>query len=338
MDINKILKPFDNLLKSLNENKIILILILILLGIYYTYYNNNIVENSISLFDNELFKFSLFVLITYISSSNPAIGIALAIIMLVSLQAITYLKIKREFDIDIKKMESEINLDKEKFELIEPADMSYLDDEYLTNPLNKINQLSPPINFNLKFITPNDLSYQMINQGKTLLNSSYDLEHDLENRYDNREQQIVNETKRNGIELVDSGLNRLQNSDQGEYNYSKNLNFDSDTPDKFVKYTKLMDKKNLSNPLINASFNQLLYNYDMLVNKKLNPKDFDLQLEKVYMSEFDLLQNIYKCKKKNYTDEKQKIIENMINEILNLPKQYKNKLFLKLEQLYLTMT
>jgi hypothetical protein len=184
MDINKILKPFDNLLKSLNENKIILIVILILLGIYYTYYNNNIVENSISLFDNELFKFSLFVLITYISSSNPAIGIALAIIMLVSLQVITYLKIKREFDIDIKKMESEINLDKEKFELIEPADMSYLDDEYLTNPLNKINQLSPPINFNLKFTTPNDLSYQMINQGKTLLNSSYDLEHDLENRYE----------------------------------------------------------------------------------------------------------------------------------------------------------
>ncbi len=338
MDINKILEPFDNLLKSINENKILLILVLVLLGIYYTYNSNNIVEHSIFLFDNEIFKFTLFILITYISSSNPAIGIGLAIIMLVSLQIITYLKLKKEFDIDIKKIESEI--DYEKFSQIEPADISYLDDEYLTNPLTKINQLAPPLNFNLKFTTPTDLSYQMINQGKTLLNDSLDLEKDLENRYDSREQQIAYETKRNGTELVDSGINRLQKADQGEYNYlknnSKNLNFKSNTSNKFLKYSKL-NNNNLSNPLINASFSQLEHNYDLLVNNNLNPKEFDLQLEKVYMSEFDLLQSIYKSNKKNYSIQKQNIIESTINNISNLSKQDKNNLFLKLEQLYLEM-
>lgn len=57
----------------------------------------------------------------------------------------------------------------------------------------------------------------MIKEGKSMLNNSYDLEQDLIKRYDSREQQIVFETKRNGIELVDSGINRLQNADQGEY-------------------------------------------------------------------------------------------------------------------------
>lgn len=340
MEFNKVLEPFDNLLKSINENKILLILILVLLGIYYSY-NNNVVEHCILLFDNEIFKFTLFVLITYISSSSPAIGIALAIIMLVSLQIITYIKLKREFDMDIKKIESEIDLDKEKFSQIEPADISYLDDEYLTNPLIKMNQLAPPINFNLKLTTPNDFAYRMIDQGKTLLNDSYDLEYDLENRYDTREQQIMFETKRNGTELVNSGINRLQKADMGEYGSSKNnlsnIYIKSDVSDKFVKYSKLTERNNLSNPLINASFTQLQYNYNLLTNNKLDSNEFDLQLEKVYMSELDLLQNIYKSNKKNYSKEKQIIIENMINNILGLQKKDRINLFSRLEKLYQEM-
>jgi len=338
MDLNNILKPFDDLLKSINENKTLLILVLILLGIFYTYNNDNIMEHCIFLFDNEIFKFTLFILITYISSSNPAIGIGLAIIMLVSLQIITYLKLKKEFDIDIRKIESEIDLDKEKFSQIEPADISYLDDEYLTNPLTKINELAPPINFNLKFTTPNDLSYQMINQGKSMLNDSYDLEKDSEKRYDTREQQIIYETKRNGTELVDSGLNRLQKGEQGEYNFNNsNSNSNSNSSGKYVKYSKLIEKNNSLNSFVNASYNELLHNYDLLINNQLGQKDFNSQLEKVYMSEFDLLQSIYKSNIKKYSKNKQKNIENIINNISNISKQDKNNLFLKLEQLYLEM-
>lgn len=81
-DMNKILEPFDSILKSINSNKNTLILILILLGIYYVNFNDNIVSNSINLFNNELFKFVVFIFITYISSYSPAIGVSLAIIML----------------------------------------------------------------------------------------------------------------------------------------------------------------------------------------------------------------------------------------------------------------
>jgi hypothetical protein len=333
-DMSKILEPFDNIFKSINSNKNILILILILLGIYYVNYNDNIVEHSINLFNNEIFKFVVFILITYISSYSPAIGISLAIIMLTSLQIITYLKLKKEFEQDIYLIHSENDLDKEKFSQIDPSDISYLDNEFLTNPLEKIKQLAPPINFNLKFITPKELSYQMIKEGKSMLNNSYDLEQDLVKRYDSREQQIVFETKRNGTELVDSGINRLQNANQGEYNFKSNL---SNTPNKFVKYSKLMKKNNLSNSLVDASYNELLYNYNLLVNKQLNQKDFDSQLEKVYMSEFDLLQSIYKLRKSNYSEEKQIKIDTTINHILNLSNEERKKLNIQLEKLYLMM-
>lgn len=115
MDINGILKPLDNLLKSIDTNKNLLLLVLVLLGIYFTYISKyNIVENTMYLFDNEIFKFVLFMIITYVSSSSPAIGIALALIMFVSLQIITYSKLKNELDCDINGIISE-SKDKEKF-------------------------------------------------------------------------------------------------------------------------------------------------------------------------------------------------------------------------------
>lgn len=102
IDLNSISEPLDNLLKSASTNKNILFMILILLGFYFTHeINFNIVENSTYLFDNEMFKFSLFIIISYISSSNPAIGIVLALIIFVSLQIITYSKFKKELNNDI---------------------------------------------------------------------------------------------------------------------------------------------------------------------------------------------------------------------------------------------
>ena len=334
--MTKILEPFDSMLKSINSNKNILILILIILGIYYVNYNDDIVSNSINLFNNEIFKFVIFIFITYISNSSPAIGISLAIIMLTSLQIITYIKFKKEFENDIYLSNVENNNVKEKFSHIEPSDISYLNDEFLNNPLKKINQLAPPINFNLKFTTPTDLSYQMINEGKTMLNNSYDLEQDLVKRYDSREQQIVFETKRNGTELVDSGINRLQNANQGEYNFNNNISY---TPNKFIKYSNLMKKNNSINSLVDASYNEMIYNYNLLITKKLNEKDFDIQLEKVYLSEFDLLQSIYKTRKSSFLEEKQELIEKLITDIKNLsPEEKKNIISNKLEQLNILMT
>ena len=63
---------------------------------------------------------------------------------------------------------------------------------------------------------------QMIKNGKVLVDDSYDLEQDLNKRFDIREQEIAAITKKNGINLINSGLNRLQKSDYGEYNIVNN--------------------------------------------------------------------------------------------------------------------
>lgn len=344
MDINDILKPLDNLLKSIDTNKNLLFLILVLLGIYFTYVSNfNVAVNTMYLFDNEIFKFVLFMIITYVSSSSPAIGIALALIMFVSLQIISYSKLKNELDCDINDIISESESEsksknKEKFSSIEPVDMTYLNDEYLINPLEKINQLAPPINFNLKPITPKELSYQMISKGKNLLNDTFDLEQDLMSRYDTREKQIAFETKRNGTELVDSGINRLQLANHGEYNIN---NYDKSVKsNKFDKYSKLINKinlTNLSNPLIKASYNELIYNYELLANKNFTPTEFELQLEKTYRSELDLLETMYKINKSSYSKEKQELINKLIIDIKNLSHEEKNSFLNKLEQLNMLM-
>lgn len=307
MNINEFLKPVDNLFTSVNENKGTLLLILVLLGIYITQFNEYIVQNTAYLFDNNLFRLIIFVIITYIGSSSPAIGISLAIIMLVSMQIITSMKLKRD-------------LQSEKFSQMNPVDMSYLNDEYLTNPLEMQKDLSPPVGLDLRLTTPTDYYMQMIKKGKVLLDDSYDLEQDLSKRFDIREQQIASITKRNGTELVDSGINRLQKADQGEYNLDELKKLKTN---KFIKYSKLLE--NISNnPSIVASYNELLYNYNKLVSSQLDEKNFNLQLNKVYISELELLETIYKVKKNKICQEKQKIIETEFNKIKQLKAENKD--------------
>lgn len=101
--------------------------------------------------------------------------------------------------------------------------------------------------------------------------------------------------------------------------------------------SNLSNPSNLSDPLIDASYHELLHNYNILVNKQLNQTDFDIQLEKVYMSEFDLLRNIYKLNKLSYSKEKQIKIDTIINKILNLQNEDKKKINIQLEELYLMM-
>lgn len=311
--ITELLKPVDNLFIYLNNNKIILLLILILLGLYTTKFNEYIVENTSYLFDNNLFRFIVFVIITYIAGSSPAIGVSLAIIMLVSMQIVTSLKFKKD-------------LSTEKFSQMNPVDTNYLNEEYLTSPLEMQKDLSPSIGLDLKLVTPTDYYMEMIKKGKILLDDSYDLEQDLSKRNDIREKQIASIAKRNGTELVDSGINRLQKADQGEYNINTNINTDINNKsksNKFIKYSKLLE--NISNnPSIIASYNELLYNYNKLISSSLDEESFNIQLDKVYLSELELLETIYKIKKNKMSDDKQKNIDDELNKIKQLRDDKKN--------------
>ena len=97
--------------------------------IYLFKFNKYIIENTIYLFDNNLFRFIAFIIISYTAGSRPAIGISLAIVMLVSMQIITNLKLKKE-------------LQNENFAPIEPEGISTINDTYLNNPLLKQNSLN----------------------------------------------------------------------------------------------------------------------------------------------------------------------------------------------------
>ena len=96
MIISNFLKTTNDFFISINSNKEILLLILILFGIYLTEFNEYIINNSSYLFDNNLFRLVIFIIISYISGSSPALGVSLAIIMLVSMQIITSIKLKKD--------------------------------------------------------------------------------------------------------------------------------------------------------------------------------------------------------------------------------------------------
>ena len=99
MIIDNILTAFDNFIILLNENKTVLLLILILLGIYLIYFNKNIIENNIYIINNDVFKIIIFTMTTYIFTLNTTIGISLVIIMIISMQFITNNKFKKEYNI-----------------------------------------------------------------------------------------------------------------------------------------------------------------------------------------------------------------------------------------------
>ena len=203
MNFEDIMKSIDNLFISINNNKIVLIFILILLAIYYINLSEEIVEKTVILFNNDILKFIIVIVITYISNSSPAIGISLAIILITSLQIMTNIKLKKDRS--------------ENFSKIDPVDMDYLKNEFLTDPLQMQKNQSPLINYNLKLVKPKDMYNEMIKKGKLILEENDELEEDLKKRYDIREQQIANLTKKSAIDLIESGMNRLQISNQGEY-------------------------------------------------------------------------------------------------------------------------
>ena len=304
MDINSLLKSFDNLIKDVDNNKILLLIIIIIVGIYtFNYVKYDSIDKVlINMFSNYYFKFGLFVIITYISSSSPALGLSLAIAMLVTLQIITNIKIKNE-------------LLGEKF-TVSPLDNA---NNYLSNPLLKENELSPPVNLNLKIEGKNQLWYNIINKGKTLLDDSLELEKDLTKRYDTREKHIAEITKRNGLELLESGINRLEKSNNGELN----INANSSNIGNLLIYNQLMEN-NLNNNEVKSSYSDLKNKFSLLTsNENSNKLDFDKKLEEFYQSELNFLKNVYETKKHNLDNNTKKKIESLLIKLIELKQQNK---------------
>jgi hypothetical protein len=305
MDTSK----FDNFILNINDNKQLLFIIILLLGLYTTYYldSDDYSNSLVRLFDNNLFKLVVFIIIAWIAVSSPALGVCLGIAFVVTIQVIVNLRIKQE-------------LDYEKFTTESYDYQDVNNDNYLVNPLSSNNDLSPITNLNLNLTNPNDIYNKMIDQGKSLLDDSLELEKDYENYNDIRELRLSEITKRNGLELVKSGLNRLQKADDGQINLNKN-NI------RYVKFNKFLEE-NKDDTVIMTLYHKLQSNYNLLLNTN-NKDKFDQLLENIYITEFELLVHVYRNKRSKMSNDKKKQIETLINQI----KQNKNEEKLWLDKL-----
>jgi hypothetical protein len=290
-----IIEDANKFFKSLRDDKNTMMFLIISMSVITVWVKPS--QLVYDLFDNKIFKFVIFVIISFISNENPALAVLLIIYVLTVLQIITYNNLSKHEEF------KHINM-KSGFE------------DYLDNPLLTQDDLNPiTSNLNLKVENPDQVFKNMIKKGRVLLNDSIEINDDLEKRPDSREKKICEITKRDGINLVESGLNRLQVSNQGEYNLNKNNN-----NNKFVKYNNLL-KNYMNDPQIMSAFNELKYNFNKLQSDTLsknNTDNFNEQLSNVYESEVQLLELIYKNKKDNIIIENQNEINNIFNNIKNI--------------------
>jgi hypothetical protein len=291
-----IIEDANKFFKSLRDDKNTMMFLIVTISVITVWLKPP--QIMYDLFNNTIFKFVIFIIISFISNENPAIAVMLTIFVLTTLQIVTYNNLSKH-----EQFKQSGNI-KSNFE------------DYMSNPLLTQDKLNPiTSNLNLKVENPDQIYKNMITKGRVLLNDSMEMNDDLDKRGDFREKQIYEVTKRDGINLIESGLNRLQVSDQGEYKINKNIN-----NNKFVKYDNLL-KNYINDPQIMSAFNELKYSFNKLQSDTLsknNTNNFNEQLDNVYESEIQLLELIYKNKKNDISVENQTEINNIFNNIKNI--------------------
>lgn len=311
MGFENIIDEFSDFFAKLKEDKLVMFILVVLLSLYASLWVESVQQYTVNVFSNKYFRFVIFVLITYVASENPALGVILAIAVLVTLQTITYTALSN------------------KSEKFSPSNYDN-DNNYLSNPLLKQKELTKMGNsLNLKLQTPNELYENMIKQGRILLDDSMELKNDLKVRYDVREQQIADATERDGKVLVQSGVNRLQPANNGEYNswldnsvalsqMSDEDKLSMNQRSSYIKYDKFMQNF-ADNEVVIDLFNLLKSKYnETTMNKSLTPEDFDNKLQEIYDTEFDLLVAISEVKIKQMKDVDAEKIKKKIEYIKDL--------------------
>jgi hypothetical protein len=312
MGFETIIDGFSDLFAKLKDDKLVMFILIVLISLYASLWVKTLQPYTMNVFSNKYFRFVIFVLVTYIAGSNPALGVVLAIAILVTLQTVTYTSMGNQ---------------SEKFS---PAGHDNQSD-YLTRPLLKQKELTKMGgNLNLKLQTPTDLYENMIKQGRVLLDDSMELKNDLKTRFDAREQAIANITERDGKVLVQSGLNRLQPANNGEYiswsdNKSNKLSAMSDEDrlsannrSSYVKYDRFVENYS-DNELVMNLFNLLKSKYnEITMNKSLSGDDFDNKLNEIYDTEFDLLVAVAEAKTKKMKESDSEKINKKIEYIKDL--------------------
>lgn len=307
MNFEQIIMKMNELMISIKDNKILMLILVILLSSYASLWVKSLQKYTINIFSNKYFKFGIFLLITYIANNNPALGIILAIAMLVTLQTITYTNIQNHKE-DMENFYNENDENDENGEI------------FLNNPLLKQNEMTKRGDeLDLKLQTPKEMYKEMIMKGKDLLYDSMEMNNEFKKRYDYRELSIAENAKREGELLIESGINRLQESDNGVYKMQNNIKKNMDENDtnkilksKYVKYDRYLEnKKGIES--MKEELNNLKKIYNDTINKnnkKMTQIEFNEKIKEMETKEMKILMMIYENKKYNLTmNEKDKIMK-----------------------------
>ncbi len=310
-----------NLLNNSINNSIdinyIIIFLVIMYGLIFVYENTNLHEH-------DIFKLFIFVLILYVASINIVGATIIAFIVLLLSQ-----------NTIMKNL-----LNNEKFT------------QYLNNPLKNKNDLEK-INdsLNLTLITPNEKYNNMVNEGKKMVNKSYELKNDAIKNNDEKLKLIADNLLINGNTLIQSGLNQLNDSEFVNNKFVNNSNVvnndvgninnnNSNNSNNLFEYIPYSEKYNnyFKNDKIMSLYNKL--NDETLKRNTIlfkNNDDFIKQINEINKTQIKLLEEIYnempdENNNNNNNNNKIKINEKLteinkqLNELQNLTdKNTKNK-------------
>lgn len=279
----------DNYVTGINNDKFVLFTIVTLLSIYSATCTNSFALYAHDFLSSPFFQIGVFIIICYITPLSPALGMCLALAILVTLQAVRDVKIKTMLD---------------NFGLMDPFNMNNQHESYLTNPLQKATTNVPTTD--LRLVSLESKYDNMIKEGRNLLEDSNELKNDLQKRPDEREQKIADVSEIVAKTMIQSGINRLSGNDDGQ------IETDS-KPGKFVKYDKSMATNNHE---ILSKYNELQHNFDNLKDIQ-NNKEFEEQFNKAQKDRLELIQLIYRNKKETLSKKKQEKVNAMLDNINN---------------------
>lgn len=268
---------------KINNNQISICIFLIIISIAIVYFISGLSIDKIDYIDNTISKGILFGIITYLASHNMMIGVILIILIIVVFQIISNLKLNDE-------------LSKEEFFLYKQM----------------IQEETEKINDGLEFETPIQYYNHMIDEGKILLSDSYLLFHELEIHPNKKMFEVAETARLDGLQLIKSGIGRLEESDLGELYLVNNV-----LPEEItlgIKWETIINKYKPDKTIL-EQYNNLKYELEILKLFNNNTLKFKEQLSKVLRLEFEILKEIFDGKKKLMEKHKINDINNLISTI-----------------------
>lgn len=219
----------------------------------------------IGLFDYKIIKILLFAIVIYCYIESPILSLIIALLILGIYQFIF-----------VKNLE--------KFNPV-----SNINSDYSNTPLLKESELTPISELDLNLVTPDKNDIKLIETGQQLLNDYESLENDLSKKYDSREQDIANMTKRNAMVDIKSGINQLTSiNDVVQYGTllpNKNIEMNNIFPERLNIINKKLQelKKNMDNKNFEVEYKKLL---ELQYNLVSDIMATNSKLQSMYQSDF----------------------------------------------------